>query len=61
MKHFIEVSLGDDIELRQIGKTKCLVRLNGEYATVDHTSLLNGKFILIRTKGTGYRLLVHNN
>ena len=61
MKHFTDLSLGDHIELRQVGKTKCLIRLNGKYATVDHTSLLNGKFILIHIKGVGYRLLVHND
>lgn len=55
MKHYDDILLDDQVKVCQVGKTKCLVRLNGEYATVSYLPLTD-HFILVRVKGVGQRL-----
>ena len=55
MKHYDYILLGDQVKVCQVGKTKCLVRLNGEYATVSYLPLTDD-FILVRVKGVGERM-----
>lgn len=56
IQHLSQISLSDKVELRQVGTTKCLVRLNGEYAVLDCSTMRNGQIILIRVHKVGYQL-----
>lgn len=61
MKHLREISRFDQAELRQVGKTKCLVRLNGEYVTVDCSTIANRQIVLIRVREIGQLLFWNKN
>jgi len=61
MKHLREISRFDRAELRQVGKTKCLVRLNDEYVTVDCSTILNRQIVLIRVREVGQQLFWNKN